>query len=255
MNEFLPRHLKEKHGRPASAAEFLYSLVYTCSKHLYCPHLNLFLKVLLGEVEDTLRDEHQELLGQLAAALSSHESKVNTLLSGWVAKADFKTLTLQVLKCSTDQPLLWASLEVDEEQGLVCYDELLEPDASGMTSAFMDSLLDTLIETRLNFFYKLEDSVHAFGQPHVTPRVLADAVESLQEPHQAGVLGLVSRVFAGREVSAADQAAVSCSLEEVLRVVRVRRIVSESALEASTLLTTGEKKAKKKSKEIKEKKK
>jgi hypothetical protein len=256
--EFLPRHLKEKHGRPQAIAEYLYSLVYACSKHLYCPHLNLFMKVLLDEVEDTLREEHQELVAQLASALSNHEqdkqSKTNAAFSGWVSKSDFKAITLQTLHSSKDLPLLWELLEVDMDQGLVCYDELLEPDASGLTSAFVDSLLEHLIEARLAFFCKLEDSVYSLGQPQVTPRLLADAVEGLDmSGHQTGVLSLVSRVFDGKGGSDPNQPVVS-SLEEALRMIRIRRPLADgSDANINTLLAEGQKKAKPKKPSAKKK--
>ena len=244
--------MKEKHGRPQAAAEFIYSLVHSCTKHLYCSNLNLFLKVILGEVEDTVRDEHQGLVASISTALSDHETLVNQISTGWLSRAEFKS-------CLSDTPLfkklfsesqlrhLWESLEVDEElqdgMGMINYEDLLEPDSIGLFSAFVDSLLDLLIESRLEFFTRLEDSIRSLGQ-QVTPQTLASAISSMQGGiDQAKVVDMVSRVFGGKE----EGGDLSCSVEETVRMIRVRRLQDNGSSEAlmSTLMMEGPKKSKK----------
>ena len=105
-----------------------------------------------------------------------------------------------------------------------------------------------MIEARLSFFCKLEDSVYSLGQPQITPRLLADAVEGLDmSGHQAGVLGLVSRVFDGKGGSDPNQPGVS-SLDEALRI---RRPLADANINA--LLAEGKRKAKPKKPSAKKK--
>jgi hypothetical protein len=59
-----------------------YNLVYSLGQHSYDADLNLFLRILVGEVEEGVRGEQAALQGELLRTLELLDTTINTQVGG-----------------------------------------------------------------------------------------------------------------------------------------------------------------------------
>ncbi|KAG2494635.1 hypothetical protein HYH03_007153 [Edaphochlamys debaryana] len=220
LDDFLATYMQRKYVAPRAIAETAYNLVYTLGQHAYDPDCNLFIKCLLGEIDEGIRKEEEELQADVVNMLSCVDRATHGRATGYLAKRDMRVALKGFFssKKPTRIEEVLEALDTDCPADTVQYRRLFDDDGDLNQGIFAETIRTQLLAERLEQLQALDDALMEAAEKarvrYVPPSLLTaaikaaipDCTEDTVRQHMRMVYGLDARVRAAEAAAAAANA-------------------------------------------------
>eukprot|EP00755_Sulcionema_specki_P030910 Sspe_Gene.95471::Locus_67749_Transcript_1_1_Confidence_1.000_Length_2428::g.95471::m.95471 len=201
-DRFFPIFLTERYGRER-CTEMAYNIWFALQRFRSDPDCGLFIRILLGEVDESVWSQQLRLIFQIKDALiladeggtrkASHEDIMAAVTSIFPNKTD-EALDQISQALIDDMPM--------DDEGLVPYMKLFDEDTDCNQSHFVETIRSQHIMEREQFLLEIEEAIieyDDFKDGIITPPEMAKAIWSVDPGHPGDVMdGVLAKCFGCR---------------------------------------------------------
>ncbi|KAF5826652.1 hypothetical protein DUNSADRAFT_2449 [Dunaliella salina] len=190
LADYLYIFLQKKFSKAQTLSEASYNLLYSLSKHMYDPDCSIFLKVLMNEVGEDIREQQDGLKSTFLEALKRIDEETNVKATGWLLKNDMRAGLRKSFYNKTEHQLveLFDALDSDEPRELVNYFRLFDSDNDLNQGVFAETIRQQHLNEQMAFYQSIEeailDQVEKNGNDSCTPQMLSTAFKKTH-PHMS----------------------------------------------------------------------
>ncbi|GIM02833.1 hypothetical protein Vretimale_7667 [Volvox reticuliferus] len=186
LADFMTSYMQRRFVNPRTVTETAYTLIYTLGQHMYDPDCHLFIRVLLGEVDEGIRAEGEELQADLVHLFSCLDGVAHGRCTGYLSKRDMHTALKGFFPSKTRARFqeVQEALDADcPDSEAVMYRRLFDTDQDLNQGVFAETIRTQHLEERLEGLQAIEDALmEAVAKArvhHVPPSLLASVLKSV----------------------------------------------------------------------------
>eukprot|EP01135_Chromosphaera_perkinsii_P002275 Nk52_evm61s221 gene=Nk52_evmTU61s221 len=182
MDNYLYTYLQKKFGAfPNVIVEAAYNLVNGCQMYDYDADVELFYKVLTGELDEEVYHDQMNMVSKVETLFVKLDSKLNNgVLKGKLSKSDILEALKLYFPTKTDEQ--WEEVEeaLDEDvsEDIVEYSALFAEDREGNQGEFAEAMRDQHVQERLKYASDIQKAMTEIIDNE-------DEVISIEETRQA----------------------------------------------------------------------
>ncbi|GLI63263.1 hypothetical protein VaNZ11_006167 [Volvox africanus] len=184
LADFMMSYMQRKYVNPRALTETAYTLIYTLGQHMYDPDCHIFIRVLLGEVDEGIRAEGEELQADLVEVFSCLDRVAHGRCTGYVPKRDMHTALKGFFPSKSRARFreVLEALDADcPDSEAVRYRRIFDTDQDLNQGVFAETIRTQHLEERLERLQAIEDAlmgaVDKARVHHVPPSLLASVLK------------------------------------------------------------------------------
>eukprot|EP00798_Chlamydomonas_sp_ICE-L_P023785 gene23785-9345_t len=257
LSDYLYVYLSKKYGNIHTCTEIAFNLLFALGQYMHNPECSIFVKVFLGEVEETIFDAQIELKKKIIDAFTKEDIEQNHRATGWLCKKEMHTVLGELYPEEADLKQLHellTALDEDYNKPMVNYTKIFDEYSEGCSNTFAETVLQQQIDERVAFLLATEDALlDQVSSESCTAANLSAALKKCHpdmEPEYAQEL--VERVFGASDMEVSKESkkgskkggkasSKSLPLSTALNLLRSPLSENSISLEDAMELATGKK--------------
>uniref|UniRef100_A0A7S3G9G2 Translin-associated factor X-interacting protein 1 N-terminal domain-containing protein n=1 Tax=Palpitomonas bilix TaxID=652834 RepID=A0A7S3G9G2_9EUKA len=167
LSQFFFKYLKGRFGMQTMVADWGYNMLYALKKYSYDADCELFLKILIGELDEDVYIEQMSMLDRVSDAFRKADLSDGGSVTGLLSRFDIERVLREQFPLKSNEQFeeIIESMQQDQPgEGMVKYAALFEEDREGNQGEFAECIRDQFIQEREDYLKELEECLIAHAR-------------------------------------------------------------------------------------------